>query len=61
MRLGVINVGGTYEPSALPAPVAQLGEIYKVAFQIPISRIEVLKSIFSCSTLPSFFSYQVSH
>ena len=33
MRTGVIDVGGTYDPLALPIPLGQLSKIYKVYSQ----------------------------
>ena len=34
MGTGVVDVGGTYVPSALPAPHAQITKIYKVSPQL---------------------------
>lgn len=34
---GVVDVGGTYEPTALPAPLGQLAKIYKVRLILEIT------------------------
>ena len=31
--IGVIDIGGTYNPKALPSPLGQLAKIYKVFTQ----------------------------
>ena len=33
MEKGVVDVAGTYSPSALPDPLDQLAKIFKVVFQ----------------------------
>ena len=39
IRIGVTDVGGTYDPSALPDPLDQITKIYKVVLRRPTWQI----------------------
>ena len=56
MVTGVVDVGGTYDPSALPAPHDQVTKIYKVSPQLP-RQSRGITSVRSSYILLSFFSY----
>ena len=57
MRIGVVDIGGTYDTSALPDPLPQLKKIYKVVLLRSTCIFSSITLNHSCSTLPSFFSY----
>ena len=61
IRIGVTDVGGTYDPSALPDPLDQITKIYKVVLRRPTWQIMWITSMYSYSTSPSFFSFGASH